>query len=35
MEMDGCGEAEDIIQKESNVSQDDIAVFSSHASFLP
>lgn len=35
MEMDGGSDAEDIVQKKSEVSQDDIAVFSSHANFLP
>lgn len=35
MEIDGGSEAEDIVQKKSEVSQYEIAVFSSHASFLP
>ena len=35
MEMDGGSEAEDIVQKKSEVSQDEITVFLSHANFLP
>lgn len=35
MEMDGGSDAEDIVQKKSEVSQDAIAVFLSHADFLP
>lgn len=35
MEMDGCGEAENIVQKKSEISRDQIAVFLSHANFLP